>query len=107
VHAVQWLRRWKRLGIFGEQIVESEHARANKWHGKWKNIRTWSNRIRLIEQRRSLTGYAPVQKRADEQHDAVKRKFSVTSATKAALKREEQSSAKKERKDDVVKKLSL
>jgi hypothetical protein len=106
VHVVQWLRLLGRLGPFGEQIVESEHARCNKWHRQWACTKNWAKRVTLMDERRRAGDNPLVKGRMDLAESNAKRKFSNESISRKEGKKESAEKVKSEKKqktkDDLI-----
>ena len=59
-HAVQFLRRWRKTGNFGEDPVERQHHVENKYNRLFNNIKNWSDKKKLIQVRSNIATHTTI-----------------------------------------------
>jgi hypothetical protein len=103
-HAADDLIKYKRLGIFDESPMESQHQDNNRFNRVTANIKRWDERIKYIDNLKNTKKMPTVMEQASQVEINTTRHFSSDVQAKKKAKKAQGSADKKERYDAVVEK---
>ena len=72
-HMYEFLKKYGRLGVFTEQLIEVEHAKTNLWMRKFNNIKDWATKINFLDRRRNVREMFAIQQQQTIIHTKTKK----------------------------------
>jgi hypothetical protein len=96
-HVVDYLRRYKRLGLFGEDMIEREHHLNKVYNALFKNVRNWFEKAKLVQRVKAVRNSQEVQCVTEQVRLGTARKHSQVTNDKRESKLNSQNDVKKQR----------
>ena len=99
-HLVAFARRWRTLGLFGEDAVESIHALVNRVMLRYRAVRGKENQFRSVLKALDHKGSAAVERESQQHEERRKRSYTDPAATAARKAAKQDAAAQRKARDD-------